>query len=931
MALGNGSGNIHSPDATSYSRVLDADGASRVDLPEGLALLDSDFARAGSDLVITTPDGARTLVQDFFATETPPALAGSGGVIDGALASKLAGPLNPGEYAQAGGAAANQPIGTVSVAKGAVEVRHADGTSSTLKAGDPVFSDDVVSTAKGGSVGLTFQDGTTFSLGSSGRMVLDEMVYDPATKVGSGNISLVKGAFAFVSGQIPKSSPDALTIKTPIMTVGIRGTAGGGNPNTVGMIPEAGGVTGEMTITTPGGAVVINTPGTATTVTNPNLPPQAPFSMPPGQMAAMFGSAMGALPNPGALDPGFVAAAGDAFGPAVPPPNPPPDAPAGPEGEQGGEEEGILEDLQQLQDEVTEAVEQALAELAATQVEIGLFLENVEIEVREQVAAAIELAAAEFDAAAAERARLEAEAIAALNVYGDQITAFLADATAAKAAAEAAYQAFDLNALQVAYDQAVAAYNKIIAWDSDTDTAGDQFLYAEAQAVADANPYAGVAAAMQVVTNNKAAAETAMNNAKSLLDTATGLSEKAVTWRDGSAISLKVSTAQASSDATTELETLRAASEAAALRETEARNDARPLYIARAAAQAEWDVRAEALRDAKVSLAKSITDYVNRYKDSDDPFTTGTDEALSTYHITTGLKDAATAYAAAIAGYSDPARAFDAGDPATYTALVTAATAAFDGTAGSGGADLDNLVYSLSVKAWIDTVAATDAAATSAQTAYTDANSAYTAAETALNTAISAAADAATAYVDGQTAAASAATAAATAAYDEVLAASAAQIEAASRMDDALSSLVEDLGTSANSALGTAYGDVAQAADAAADATAAVASYSATTVSAALAAKAQAAAALSDIATRVTEVDAAVADALAAVELARKVPTNVGDAAQQAQDLANQQLAKAEADYAKALAIQSEVAQQQALVQSYYDQVSQAETKALAL
>jgi hypothetical protein len=113
-----------------------------------------------------------------------------------------------------------------------------------------------------------FVDETTFALGESGSMVMDEMVYDPATKEGQFSASAAQGGFSFISGQISKSSVDAMSIETRLVTIGIRGTTGAGqagpegSTNLVSLLPDASGNTGEMTIAHSGGgaAVTLNVP-----------------------------------------------------------------------------------------------------------------------------------------------------------------------------------------------------------------------------------------------------------------------------------------------------------------------------------------------------------------------------------------------------------------------------------------------------------------------------------------------------------------------------------------------------------------------------------------------------------------------------------------------------------------------------------------------
>src|SRR5262249_15211229 len=79
-----------------------------------------------------------------------------------------------------------------------------------------------VQTGANGKVGITFADGTTFTLSSNARMVLNEFVYDPNGKSNSTLFSLSKGTFTFVAGQVAKTGD--MKIDTPIATLGIRGT-----------------------------------------------------------------------------------------------------------------------------------------------------------------------------------------------------------------------------------------------------------------------------------------------------------------------------------------------------------------------------------------------------------------------------------------------------------------------------------------------------------------------------------------------------------------------------------------------------------------------------------------------------------------------------------------------------------------------------------
>ncbi|GAB6051514.1 hypothetical protein JCM17960_03340 [Magnetospira thiophila] len=205
--------------------VESGDGLSPIALPEGFAMAAADYARTGSDLTLTAPDGQQVVIADYFAQAQPPALTTpDGAMINGDLATRLAGPLAPGQVAQAAETAAQEPIGRIDTLDGTVSVTHADGTRVELAKGDPVFQGDILETGPDGAIGVVLADSSVFSLGESGRMVLDEMVYDPGGTEGQAVVSLLTGAATFVSGQIAKFGQDAMVVQTPVATIGIRGT-----------------------------------------------------------------------------------------------------------------------------------------------------------------------------------------------------------------------------------------------------------------------------------------------------------------------------------------------------------------------------------------------------------------------------------------------------------------------------------------------------------------------------------------------------------------------------------------------------------------------------------------------------------------------------------------------------------------------------------
>ena len=218
--------------ATSYSdyglqpngeTILGAADGSPITLPSESLLLGGDYARAGSDLLISHADHGQVRIPDYFSHDDLPVLRlDNGALLTGDTVASLAGPLAPGQYAQAGGGSAGTPIGTVDTAGGTVTATRTDGTTVTLSDGDPVFQGDVVQTGTGSNLSIIFIDDTVFTLSADARMVLDELVYSPGGSDNSMVMNLVQGTFIFVTGQVAPNGD--MRVETPTATMGIRGT-----------------------------------------------------------------------------------------------------------------------------------------------------------------------------------------------------------------------------------------------------------------------------------------------------------------------------------------------------------------------------------------------------------------------------------------------------------------------------------------------------------------------------------------------------------------------------------------------------------------------------------------------------------------------------------------------------------------------------------
>lgn len=125
------------------------------------------------------------------------------------------------------------PIGKVLTATGTARIEHPGAiivqanlpTNDTgqTKVGDLVYRGDVIQTGPDGNLGIAFSDGTSFTVSNNARMEVNDFVYDPNGHSNSTLLSLTKGTFTFIAGDIAHTG--SMKVDTPIGTMGIRGTS----------------------------------------------------------------------------------------------------------------------------------------------------------------------------------------------------------------------------------------------------------------------------------------------------------------------------------------------------------------------------------------------------------------------------------------------------------------------------------------------------------------------------------------------------------------------------------------------------------------------------------------------------------------------------------------------------------------------------------
>ncbi|HUZ34512.1 MAG TPA: FecR domain-containing protein [Xanthobacteraceae bacterium] len=124
-------------------------------------------------------------------------------------------------------------VGEVATVAGSATVTRGNAAPVPLQVGDSIFKNDALATGPAATLGVTFDDETTFSLSPNTRIVVSKFVYQQGGGANAAVFGVVVGTAAFVASQVAKTGD--MKITTPVATLGIRGTTG------VVDVPQGGG------------------------------------------------------------------------------------------------------------------------------------------------------------------------------------------------------------------------------------------------------------------------------------------------------------------------------------------------------------------------------------------------------------------------------------------------------------------------------------------------------------------------------------------------------------------------------------------------------------------------------------------------------------------------------------------------------------------
>ncbi|HET8920851.1 MAG TPA: FecR domain-containing protein [Xanthobacteraceae bacterium] len=169
-----------------------------------------------------------------------------------------------------------QQIGTATAVNPSTEGTPPGGSTTTLTIGARVLHKERIHTSPTGSVQLLFLDKSTLSIAPNTSLVIDEFVYDPASKSGHMLTKLTQGTLQYIGGEL--SHQGAVTVQTPAAVIGIRGG--------IGIVSQ--GPNGAQALNLNGHQIIQNGAGTTNTITgymvkilNWTTPAGPPFPIPP--------------------------------------------------------------------------------------------------------------------------------------------------------------------------------------------------------------------------------------------------------------------------------------------------------------------------------------------------------------------------------------------------------------------------------------------------------------------------------------------------------------------------------------------------------------------------------------------------------------------------------------------------------------------------
>jgi hypothetical protein len=115
-------------------------------------------------------------------------------------------------------------VGVNAAIHNVVQVRRGSGPLRPAVLRERVVLNDEVRTGAASQLQILLLDRSTFTVGANARVAIDRFVYDPARNTRSTAVSVTRGAFRFMSGRALGRPAGPASVRTPVASIGIRGT-----------------------------------------------------------------------------------------------------------------------------------------------------------------------------------------------------------------------------------------------------------------------------------------------------------------------------------------------------------------------------------------------------------------------------------------------------------------------------------------------------------------------------------------------------------------------------------------------------------------------------------------------------------------------------------------------------------------------------------
>ena len=223
---------------------------------------------------------------------------------------------------------AQDVVGRNAAVKGKVTIASDGAAARAAVIKEDVRLRDEVTSGADSALQVLLLDETVFTVGPEARLTIDRFVYDPSARTGGLDATVKKGMFRFMSGKTARTGRDAVSIDTPVASLGVRGTVVEGlvgreaidEARRLGLLDptvrvDPDGATlfvlrgpgpgknsrdrrGEIEVSTRSGSVTLHRPGQAVFVANADADVPAPTTLTTAQLAR-FDDALRTRPTTG--------------------------------------------------------------------------------------------------------------------------------------------------------------------------------------------------------------------------------------------------------------------------------------------------------------------------------------------------------------------------------------------------------------------------------------------------------------------------------------------------------------------------------------------------------------------------------------------------------------------------------------------------------